>query len=254
MRSVKKELLYLFSWLSAASVLVPALLWWLASRGIVVVPGLEQGTLQASYLNFFHHLHEPLILAAVVFPYLLFTALRLLVGGSPPAGSTELGLAVTRGEPDLVQQMIARGEDLNQTNAAGETPLHLAAMQGDMGMASLLLESGADLNATDHAIGYTPLQLAALQGHSEICEMLIKYGAGVDAVTSRHETALHLAARAEHTAVIAVLLKYRANTGIKNNTGETALQIAEQSGNTALVSLMKQHASSEWPYLSLSNG
>jgi len=254
MKFILKELRSLLLWGAAGCLLVPALFWWLGSFGIVAMPGLEVGTLHGTYLYFARHLNQPLLLAAVTFPYLVFIALRMLVRKPTPAASTELALAVTRGESGTVQQLIEKGEDLNQGNAAGETPLHIAAMRGDMGMAWLLLESGADFNATDRAVGYSPLQIAALQGHSEICEALIRYGAEVDALTSRHETALHLAARAGHAAVVAVLLKYRANTGLRNNTGQTAQQLAKQLGHDEVVSVMEQHASSEWPYLSLSNG
>lgn len=254
MKFILKELMTLLLWVVAGCLLVPALFWWLGSLGIVAMPGLEVDTLQGTYLYYARHLLQPLLLTAVIFPYLLFIALRVLVEKPDPSGSTELGLAVTRGESKTVQQLIEKGKDLNQGNAAGETPLHIAAMRGDMGMAWLLLESGADFNATDRAIGYSPLQIAALQGHGEICEALIRYGADVDALTSRHETALHLAARAGHTAAVAVLLKYRANTGLSNNAGQTAQQLAEQLGHVEVVSVMEQHASSEWAYLSLSNG
>ncbi|MGB5474570.1 MAG: ankyrin repeat domain-containing protein [Gammaproteobacteria bacterium] len=254
MKSYIKELLYLVLWILAGCLLMPPVFWWLGSQGILTVPDMEFGTLRATYLDVVARLREPLWLIAMSFPYLIFSAVRMLRGSLGPSGSTELGLAVTRGEPALVQQLIEQGQDLNQGNAAGETPLHLAVMRGDMSMTWMLLEGGADFNATDQAVGYSPLQIAALQGHSEICEALIRYGAGVDALTSRHETALHLAARAGHGAVVAVLLKYRTNTGIRNNAGQTARQIAEQQGHVELVSLMDQHASSEWPYLRLSNG
>jgi len=254
MGRVIKELMHLLLWGSAGCLLVPAMFWWLGSQGIVLVPGLEHGAFQDVYRQFMRHLHEPLILVAVAFPYVLSIALRVLIRDLSPPGSTVIGLAVTRGESSTVEQLIEQGENLNDGNAAGETPLHLAAMQGDTGMTYLLLESGAELNAADHAVGYTPLQIAALQGHSAICEALIRYGADVDALTSRHETALHLAARAGHSDVVAVLLKYRAHTKVRNKAGQTARQLAEQQGHDALVSLMDQHATSEWPYLRLSNG
>ncbi|HUT40985.1 MAG TPA: ankyrin repeat domain-containing protein [Gammaproteobacteria bacterium] len=254
MNIITKELKYLLLWIIAGCLLVPPVFWWLGSQGVLTVPGMEFVTLRATYLHIVASLREPLWLVAVSLPYLIFIAVRMLRGSLASTGSTELGLAVSRGESALVKQLIEQGLDLNQGNAAGETPLHLAAMRGDMGMTWMLLEGGADFNTTDQAVGYSPLQIAALQGHSEICEALIRYGASVDALTSRHETALHLAARAGHGAVVSVLLKYRANTAIRNNAGQTARQLAEQHGHAELVSLMEQHASNEWPYLRLSNG
>ena len=254
MKIFVKELLYLVLWIIAGCLLVPPVFWWLGSQGALTVPGMEFGTLRETYLDVVAGPQRPLWLVAVSFPYLIFIAVRMLRGSPVPTGSTELGLAVSRGEPVLVQQLIEQGQDLNQGNAAGETPLHLAVMRGDMGVTWMLLEGGADFNATDQAVGYSPLQMAALQGHSEICEALIRYGASVDALTSRHETSLHLAARAGHGAVVSVLLKYRANTGIRNNADQTARQLAEQQGHVELVSLMEQYASKEWPYLRLSNG
>jgi len=246
------KLLFLLGFVDC--LLVPALFWWLGSHGILTLPGMEIDTIQAAYLHFAHHLNQPLVQFALVFPYLLFVALRMLIGTREREAATELGLAVSRGESNSVQHFIDQGKDLNEVNAAGEAPLHLAAMRSDMDMVCLLLEGGADCNSTDHANGYSPLQIAALQGHSEICEMLIRYGATVDTVTARQETALHLAARAGHAAVVTVLLKYRANTGLRNDAGQTARQIAQQQGHAGVVDILDRHASSEWPYLSLSNG
>lgn len=254
MISLRKEFKYLVFWLLAGYLLLPPLLWWLGGHGIMVLPGTEASTLRDAYLYFTRHLNEPLPGVAMTFPYLMFIVARLLQDRPPATAETELGLAVARGEPDRVQQLIAQGTDLNRGNAVGETPLHLAVMRGDMNMAWLLLESGADFNAIDPATGYSPLQIAALQGHTAICEALIRYGANVDALTSVHETALHLAARTGHEGVMGVLLKYRANTAIRNNSGETAQQIAARRGHAGVVALMHRHASSEWPYLRLSNG
>lgn len=254
MNFLRKELKYLVFWLLAGYLLLPPLFWWLGGHGLVVLPDMDTTTLRATYLYFARHLREPVLVVAMAFPYLMFIAARLLQERPLAVNDTELGLAVTRGEPDRVQQLIAEGMDPNQGNAAGETPLHLAVMRGDMNMAWLLLESGADFNAIDHTTGYTPLQIAALQGHAAICDALIRFGANVDALTSVHETALHLAARAGHEGVMGVLLNYRANTGIRNNAGETAQQVAQRRGRAGVVALMQQHASSEWPYLRLSNG
>jgi ankyrin repeat protein len=254
MKFLRKELKYLVFWLFAGYLVFPSLFWWLGGHGIVVLPGMDISTPEAAYRYFAWHLQEPVPVVAMAFPYLMSIAVRLLREKPPAASEPELGLAVTRGEPERVQQLIADGTDPNEGNAAGETPLQLAVMRGDMNMAWLLLESGADTNAVDPATGYTPLQIAALQGHAAICEALIRFGAGVEALTSVHETALHLAARTGHEDVTGVLLKYRANTGIRNNAGETAQQIAERRGHAGVVALMQQHASSEWPYLRLSNG
>lgn len=254
MNTIAKELKYLVLWLLAGVILLPLFFWWLGTLGVAVLPGMEDDGLRATYAYFVRHLNELLVLAILFIPYLMFIVARLLQEKPALADAAEVGLAVSRGEPAEVRQLIEQGRDVNRGNSAGETPLHLAAMRGDMGMAWLLLDGGADFNATDDTLGYTPLQIAALRGHAEICEALIRYGASVDTQTSRQETALHLAARDGHAGVVAVLLKYRAATGLQNSDGLTARQLAERNGHVGVVDMMIQHATAEWPYLRMSSG
>lgn len=248
MKFIGKELKYLMLWLLVGFLLVPPLFSWLVSRGLVALPGMESVAWPVTYLYFARHLLDPLPLAAVLCPYLMFIGARLLQDRTVTAP----GQATGQGEPGTVQQLSEQGGACD--GITSESPLHLAAMCGDLSMTWLLLEGGADFDAIDPEIGYSPLQVAALQGHADICEALIRYGAAVDARTSRQETALHLATRAGHAAVVTVLLKYRANTGLMNHAGQTAQQLAEQEGHAGVVELMEQHASSEWPYLRLSSG
>lgn len=247
MKFIGKELKYLVLWLLASFLLVPPLFSWLGSLGLVTLPDRESMTLPATYLYFARHLPDPLPLAAVLCPYLMFIVARLLQDRALPADA-----AGSDGEPETEQQLVE--QDRQRGGSTSESPLHLAAMRGDLSMTWLLLEGGVDFDAIDPAVGYSPLQIAALQGHADICEALIRYGAAVDAPTSRQETALHLAARGGHEAVVSVLLKYRANTALRNRDGQTAQQLAEREGHAGVVGLMERHASSEWPYLRLSSG
>ncbi|MEZ5540759.1 MAG: ankyrin repeat domain-containing protein [Pseudomonadota bacterium] len=234
--------------------MLPVLFWWLAGRGIVALPGMDAVSFMAAYPHFFRHLHEPLMLAATILPYVMFVGARLLQEQTVTAPALRAEHEPARAKPAEVHRIKPARVGKVTDSAAPEQSLHQAAMRGDAGLTLQLLEQGADFNAADPASGYTPLQIAALQGHAAICDALIRYGAAVDAMTARHETALHLAAQSAHADAVSTLLKYRANTDVRNSSGQTALQLAQLHGHAAVVRIMEDHASREWPYLRLAHG
>lgn len=74
--------------------------------------------------------------------------------------------------------LLTQGPDWSaaQTAAPQVTPLHRAADEGNRPLVEELLAKGAEVNAKDND-GWTPLQFAAQQGHHEVVLLLRKYGA-----------------------------------------------------------------------------
>lgn len=253
MKRIGSELKYLVYWLAASAAILPFLLWWLDRLGHPLLRVTDGTSPAAAYLHFFRHLPEPLPLACLLLPYLMFIGARLLQ--EPPAQHAPAAAQPepVHGEADPVHLVADGGREPARAAAARQPTLHLAAMSGNLELLTQLLEEGADFNARDHAMGYTPLHFAAMQGHDTVCEALIRYGANLDAVTGRHETALHLAARAGYADTVAVLLKYRARTDIRNGAGHTALQLAQQGVHVSVITLMERYDSDAWPYLRLAS-
>ncbi|MEH1771269.1 MAG: ankyrin repeat domain-containing protein, partial [Nostoc sp.] len=72
-------------------------------------------------------------------------------------GETPLHLAVSQGNKQVVELLIAKGADVNAKNKDGNTPLHLAY---DLDIVKLLIAKGADANAKNND-DMTPAELQA---------------------------------------------------------------------------------------------
>jgi ankyrin repeat protein len=92
-----------------------------------------------------------------------------------------------------VESLLARGAEINASNAHGMTALMRAAASGRIRMVRELLEHGADPNAVRND-DFTALMLAAFSGHQEIVRTLVEHGAKTDAATRFGTTAQMLAA------------------------------------------------------------
>jgi ankyrin repeat protein len=115
-----------------------------------------------------------------------------LYGLDAPAGETPLHLAAGRETPDLAEELVRRGADVNAIDGSMSTPLHLAVNQNRPRVAELLLAHGARPNARDRN-GWTPLHEAASQGLMECARVLIAHGADRRLRDPRGKTPLDLA-------------------------------------------------------------
>ena len=93
--------------------------------------------------------------------------------GLLPTPLAPLLQAAAQGNADQAREAIARGDDLNATDARGRTALMLAAGRGDTTMVQLLLGAGADPARAD-AEGRTAADLARAAGHAAVAEALTR--------------------------------------------------------------------------------
>ena len=86
------------------------------------------------------------------------------------------------GEVEELDQLFARGADVNARNQHGMTALMKAAYHGRTRMVRALVERGADPNLTRND-RFTALALAAFFGHTETVRILIEHGAKTEVIT-----------------------------------------------------------------------
>lgn len=78
--------------------------------------------------------------------------------------------AIAQGDLEMVQKLIALGEDVNR-KSNGKTPLQYAARYNRLDIASLLLEKGAKLGAKCDK-GFTALKYAELSNALDVAQLL----------------------------------------------------------------------------------
>ncbi|MGH8770409.1 MAG: quinoprotein dehydrogenase-associated putative ABC transporter substrate-binding protein [Burkholderiales bacterium] len=129
-----------------------------------------------------------------------------------PGGFTPLSLAIGDGKTEAAKALIESGVKLNHgVGKAKQTPLMLAigGVAASVELSKLLIARGADVNATN-ASGETALMVAALDNRAEIAKLLIESGANVAAKNAQGKTALTIARDNKADAVIALLEKQTA--------------------------------------------
>jgi ankyrin repeat protein len=86
-----------------------------------------------------------------------------------------------KGEPEVVKYFLAQGQDVNSRDKIGQTPLTLAVTRGDLDIVNVLIAAGADVEAETGGIQHsTPLIMAAAAGNLPAVQALVKAGAKVD--------------------------------------------------------------------------
>lgn len=101
--------------------------------------------------------------------------------------NTALHHAVAEAQLDVVNVLLKHAKlDINARNNAGETPLHLAGSKGRQKIAALLIDHGAEINAVDNR-QYTPLCAAAFEGRPETIKVLLAKGADVQGIPDDYE-------------------------------------------------------------------
>ncbi|MEI6040281.1 MAG: ankyrin repeat domain-containing protein [Candidatus Berkelbacteria bacterium] len=99
---------------------------------------------------------------------------------------------------ETVNQLIAKGCNVNARTNEGLSALCFACDKENIESAKLLLHAGANpniigLNLEKFETAGTPLHLAAMRGNTQLIKLLIEYGANVNLADHDQWTALHFA-------------------------------------------------------------
>lgn len=118
-----------------------------------------------------------------------------------PNGNTALMMAAYKQHKLAVQQLLARGA---QVNRPGWTALHFAAASGDNDIIALLLAHHAQLDARSPTL-LTPLMIAAREGQDRSVPVLLAAGADATLVNGEGLTAAQIAERADKPLIVAAI-------------------------------------------------
>lgn len=174
----------------------------------------------------------------------------------PAQGHTSLlEWAARSAGPDMLEQLVAAGAELDLPGYGQRTPLMAAIEAGRLANAHWLLDRGADprkrtatggpldmlgsslarddadlvrrLQAGDgaRAVDAYAIRAAAQGGRVESLRLLLPQAADIDAADAQGETALHKAARRGSAECLALLLQRGAQVDRRNGRGETALAL-----------------------------
>jgi ankyrin repeat protein len=164
----------------------------------------------------------------------LLMALIFLPGPRAYAKGDDLVKAAKKGDLTKVQDLLAKGDDVNAKDKKGETALMWAALGGHVEMVQTLLARGADVNAKSHDDA-TALMAAASNGHREVLEALLAKGADVNARADNGVTALMGAASNSNLEMVQALLAKGADVNARAENGWVALMAAAEKGDFGVV-------------------
>jgi ankyrin repeat protein len=137
-----------------------------------------------------------------------FIAALVMVAATVVSAHAQSVLAdrIQAGDRRAALELIAKGVDVNQTQADGTTPLHWAVYKIDRELVQTLLRRGARADVANH-YGANPLGEAVRVANAQLVEMLLEAGADANRANEDGQTALMLAARTGNVAVAKLLVQ-----------------------------------------------
>jgi ankyrin repeat protein len=149
-------------------------------------------------------------------------------------GNTALIYALENVRKEITEILLKNEADIESKDKDSNTALIWAAKNNKKAAAELMLEKGADIEAKDKD-GNTALIWAAYNGKKEIVELLLKNKAYVEARNNDSNTALICAVQSGNEELVELLLKNKAYVEAKNKDGNTALMFAVKDGKIKVV-------------------
>lgn len=155
------------------------------------------------------------------------------VNSRDPKGQNLLYLSQRDGAAKVAQVLLGHPDlRIDLANNAGETPLMMAALRGRLDLAKQLVSRGAKINLK----GWTPLHYACSGPDNGVADWLLSQGADIDARAPNGSTPLMMAVRYAPIATAELLLAKGANARLSHENGNTAADFAAGAGREALAS------------------
>lgn len=154
-------------------------------------------------------------------------------------GQVALYLALKNESPKVFAVLMAQPAiKIDVPNAAGETPLMMAALRGMLPAIEQLAARGAEINRS----GWTPLHYAASGPSADAVKALLARGARVDAASPNGSTALMMAARYGNEDAVVALIDAKADVKARNQLNLSAADFARSAGRDSLAARLEQLA------------
>ncbi|KAL8149684.1 hypothetical protein AgCh_006630 [Apium graveolens] len=146
-----------------------------------------------------------------------------------------LCFAALRGDDQLLNQLLKRGLDPNESDNNNRTALHIAASKGNENCVLLLLDYGADPNSRDSE-GNVPLWEAILSNHHQVLRLLEDNGALLSSGDTGHFACI--AAERNNLQLLKEIVRHGGDVTRPKNNGSTALHVAVCEGNIDIVKFL----------------
>ena len=139
---------------------------------------------------------------------------------------------------EAVSTFLQNGNNINKFYSSKQyTLLHYAIKNNKPDIVEYLIKKGADLEQTFEE--QTPLMYAVKMQHKEIADMLVHYGADVNTFNHDQKTALFFCAKYGDLELSKFLIANGANPKIKDSKGKTAIDYALKHENKAVADYLK---------------
>ncbi|KAK1399981.1 Potassium channel [Heracleum sosnowskyi] len=146
-----------------------------------------------------------------------------------------LCFAALRGDDQLLNQLLKRGLDPNESDNNNRTALHIAASKGNENCVLLLLDFGADPNSRDSE-GNVPLWEAMVSNHEQVVKLLADNGALISSGDTGHFACI--AAERNNLGLLNEIFDRGGDVTCPKNNGSTALHVAVCEGNVDIVEFL----------------
>ncbi|KAI3775465.1 hypothetical protein L1987_50042 [Smallanthus sonchifolius] len=146
-----------------------------------------------------------------------------------------LCFATLRADDLLLQKLLQRGLDPNESDNNGRTALHIAASQGNINCVLLLLDYGADPNSRDSE-GNVPLWEAILGNHDPVITILKDNGATL--LSGDVGLFSCIAAEQNKLDILKQIINHGGDVTVPKTNGSTALHVAVCEGNIEMVKFL----------------
>lgn len=152
--------------------------------------------------------------------------------------------AATRGQVDVVPELLSQGVDAMFVDDGGWSALHKAVAHGQSSVVGCLLRAKGKELLRQKTVGRgdTPLHQAASLGHATIMEQLLAYSPDIEDQQKEGKTALFVAVELGREEAVEVLLDRGAQTFTQRNSRNTTLHAAVRINEIKVLKrLLKTH-------------